>query len=193
MKIAAIILAGGEGRRIGGNKPLRLLGGRPLIDHAIAKAGQWTPQVAVVVRREAQLGDAKVRFALDEPGVEGPLAGLIAALRLGRDLHAAAVLTLPSDMPFLPYDLNDRLESAIGAAAAAIASSGGRLHPVCGLWRVRILREVPGYLLSGHRSLKGFAEAIGFSAVEWPSQPHDPFFNINSQEDLAAAERLLSG
>jgi molybdenum cofactor guanylyltransferase len=73
-----------------------------------------------------------------------------------------------------------------------VASSGGHLHPVCGLWRVSALDAVPAYLASGRRSLRGFAEAAGFTAVDWPIEPLDPFFNINTPEDLAAAERLLA-
>ena len=95
-------------------------------------------------------------------------------------------------MPFLPRDLLQRLRIAIGESASAIARSGGHLHPVCGLWRVSALNCVEPYLDTGKRSLKGFAEAIGFVAVEWASEPSDAFFNINDLADLEIAERLAA-
>lgn len=191
MRVAVVILAGGEGGRIGGRKPLRLLGGKRLIDRAEALAGQWSDIVAVAVRDPAQVGSTKSACIFDAEGIEGPLAGLAAALRLARDRGCEAVMTIPADTPFLPADLLQRLSQAIGSAAAAIASSGGKLHPVCGLWTVSALEGLPDYLESGRRSLTGFAERIGFHAVEWPTEPEDPFLNINSVEDLAGAERLL--
>ena len=191
MRIVAVILAGGAGSRIGGGKTSRRLGGRTLLDRASNQAGKWSDRVAVAVREPDQAKGTRLRIILDDSEIEGPLAGLAAGLRYARDEHAEAVLTLPADMPFLPADLGERLQDAIGGSAAAIACSGGRLHPVCGLWRTASLDQLADYVASGQRSLQGFAEAIGSVAVEWPTAPADPFFNINRAEDLAAAERLL--
>jgi molybdenum cofactor guanylyltransferase len=193
MKFETMILAGGEGRRIGGAKPLCMLAGRTLLDRAINQALVWGEQVSVAVRDPDQLQGAAVPMIEDVAHIEGPLGGLLAALRFARERGAEAALTIPADMPFLPADLPDRLSEDIGKAASAIASSGGHLHPVCGLWRVGSLKFASDYLASGKRSLKGFAEAAGFVEVEWPAQPIDPFFNINSAEDLATAELLLGG
>lgn len=191
MRIAVVILAGGEGIRVGGGKPLRLLGGKRLIDRAEELAGRWSEIVAVAVRDPAQVGRTRFACIFDEPGIEGPLAGLAAALRFASDSGCEAALTIPADMPFLPADLLQRLSQAIGRAGAAIAGSGGKLHPVCGLWKVSARDALPDYLASGRSSLRGFAEAIGSRQVEWPDEPEDPFLNINSAEDLARAERLL--
>lgn len=191
MNNAVVILAGGDGRRIGGDKPLRLLGGHRLIDHAAAQARQWSKQIAVSVRRDDQLGDVGFPILVDDPAIEGPVAGLVAGLRFGREAGAETMLTIPADMPFLPADLMDRLEDSLRSGGAALASSGGHIHPVCGLWTVSALERAPDYLRSGSRSLKNFAELVGFATVDWAVEPSDPFFNINSPDDLAAAERLL--
>jgi molybdopterin-guanine dinucleotide biosynthesis protein A len=98
------------------------------------------------------------------------------------------VLTIPCDMPFLPWDLPVRLTSD---AAATVAASGGRLHPICALWKAEARDALPAYLATGRRSLKGFAEAAGYEAVQWPTEPFDPFFNINDEADLARAEELV--
>jgi molybdenum cofactor guanylyltransferase len=189
MKIAAVLLAGGEGRRIGGAKPLRMFGDRRLIDHALDHARRWGDIVAVAVRGADQLEGIDVPLLVDDPALQGPLAGLVSALNFARVERCQAVLTLPCDMPFLPADLRARLATA--GAPAAIAASGGRCHPVCGLWRVTTLADLPMYAASGRRSLRGFAETTGFVAVEW-SGP-DPFFNINTSDDLQAAEARLGG
>lgn len=170
-----VILAGGEGRRMGGDKPQRLLGDITLLDRALARARSWSDDVLVAAREGGDIAD--------DPAIEGPLGGVAAALALGGD-----VLTIPCDMPFLPYDLPLRLQSE---AAATVAASAGRLHPVCALWKAAAGDALPAYLASGRRSLTGFAEAVGYLAVEWPVEPLDPFLNINDTADLARAETLL--
>jgi molybdopterin-guanine dinucleotide biosynthesis protein A len=170
--VKIVILAGGEGRRIGGGKPLRMLGGQTLLDRALAIARRWSDDVSIA--------DGKT----DVPGLEGPLGGVAAALGLGGD-----VLTIPCDMPFLPADLPERLGRQ--SEAAALAASGGRLHPVCALWRARAADGLAAYAATGRRSLHGFAEAVGYAPVVWSTGPIDPFFNINDEHDLAHAEALL--
>ena len=191
MKIAVVILAGGEGSRIGGNKPLRMLGGKSLLDRALDYAGGLSELSAVAVREAAQVGFGDFVTVQDDAMAEGPLGGLVSALHFGRREGVDAVLAIPADMPFLPPDLADRLSEAFHRSRVALASSGGHLHPVCGLWSVESLEALPDYLASGRRSLKGFAEAAGFVTVDWKADPVDPFFNINSERDLRQAERLL--
>lgn len=187
--IPTVILAGGEGSRIGGAKPLIRLAGERLIDRALRQAHHWSDTVAIAVRDASQVGEAGAALIMDEPAIEGPLGGLIAAMNYARERGRGCVLTIPADIPFLPGDLLQRLEVAIGANACALASSRGRLHPVCGLWRVSALEQVDSYLETGRRSLKGFAELVSCVAAEWQGGPDDPFFNINSAEDFAEAER----
>jgi molybdopterin-guanine dinucleotide biosynthesis protein A len=184
MTVAILILAGGEGQRIGGDKPLRLLAGRTLLERAIDRARGWSDEVAVAVRSAAQVGEPGVPILIDPPGLEGPIGGLASALRLGRE----RVLTIPCDMPFLPDDLLVRLAAALPNHQAALAASGGHVHPVCGLWRTDALARVRGYAASGRRSLIGFAERIGYAGVEWPD---GPFFNVNDPDELALAEARL--
>jgi len=170
-----VILAGGEGRRMGGGKPQRLLGGETLLDRALRTARGWSDEVLVAARKGGDIAD--------DPAIEGPLGGVAAALALGGD-----VLTIPCDMPFLPDDLPVRLRSD---AAATVASSGGRLHPVCALWKARARDGLSAYLATGRRSLTGFSEAVGCQAVEWPIDLLDYFFNINSLDDLKQAKGWL--
>jgi molybdopterin-guanine dinucleotide biosynthesis protein A len=186
--IASVILAGGAGKRIGGAKPLRRLGGERLIDRAVRQARGWSDAVAIAVREPSQVQPLDAGLVHDDPGVAGPLGGLIAGLRFARTEGRSLLLTIPADTPFLPADLLERLIEAIGGHGCALAASGGQLHPVCGLWRIAVLEQAD-YLSSGKRSLKGFAELAGYVAVEWPGGPSDPFLNINTAEDLVRAEK----
>jgi molybdenum cofactor guanylyltransferase len=191
LKIACVVLAGGQGARIGGDKPMRTLAGRSLLARALDHAARWSTDIAVAVRDAGQLAGHAATALADDPAIPGPAAGLVSALRFARKRGADAVLAIAADMPFLPGDLAERLGDRIGEAAAALASSGGQLHPVCGLWRTAVLDQAPDYFAAGRRSLKGLAATVGFVEVDWPVAAVDPFFNVNTMDELAEAERLL--
>lgn len=186
--LAVVVLAGGEGRRMGGDKPLRRLGGVRLIDRAVALACAWSPLVAVSVRDPAQAGGgAGAPLILDRPGLEGPLAGLAAGLAFAARSGAGRLLTLPCDMPSLPLDLAERLCRALAAPdRAALPACGERVHPVCGLWDCEAAGALAGYAESGRSSVYGFARHVGARIVDWPPDSAAAFANVNSPEDLAA-------
>jgi molybdopterin-guanine dinucleotide biosynthesis protein A len=186
LRLAVVVLAGGEGRRMAGAKPDRILGGRSLLDRALERARAWSPGVGLSVRSAAQAAaPAGVALLLDDPGVPGPLAGIASALRFAAERGAEAVLTLPCDAPFLPDDLPERLAAALApGVGVALARSGGRLHPVCALWRAGLEDQLRAYAATGRGALMGLADAVGWTAVDWPADPVDPFFNVNTPQDL---------
>ena len=192
-----VVLAGGEGRRIGGAKASRMLGGRTLLERALERAAEWSGEVAVALRDRGQASTpAGVDLLTDDPAIPGPLAGVASALRFAAVRGAKTVLTLPCDAPFLPDDLVERLSEALTPdAGVALARSGGQLHPTCALWRAgeKPLAALAAYASTGRGALMGLADAVGFVAVDWPAEPLDPFFNVNTAEDLARAEALLEG
>ena len=190
--VAVVILAGGEGRRIGGDKPLLELAGERLIDRALRNARRWSAPIAVAARDSSQVEPITVPVIADQRDIEGPVAGLLSALRFTAELRCRHVLTIPADMPFLPADMFGRLRKQIGDLGCAMASSNGHVHPVCALWRASALDRAGEYLASSRRSLRGFAELVGYVPVDWPAEPFDPFFNINTAEDLAEAERRVA-
>ena len=187
-----VLLAGGEGRRMGGAKPLRLLDGRPLLDHGLRIARAQGPgPLAVAVRTPGQVGGrSDVPLLLDPIDCVGPLAGLASALAFAEACGAGQVLTLPCDAPRLPLDLGARLAGALAPGdQVAMAFSRGRLHPTCALWRVSAREVLDAYRIAGGRSLKGLAQSAGVSVVDWGEPDPDPFVNLNTLEDLAAAEK----
>ncbi|WP_137178227.1 molybdenum cofactor guanylyltransferase MobA [Roseomonas sp. AR75] len=193
-----VVLAGGLARRMGGgDKPLRRIGGRPILDHLLDRL---RPQVPALVLNAN--GDP-ARFAAHGlpviadtlPNHPGPLAGILAALE-----HAAAVhpdlpwvVSVTGDAPFIPGDLVARLHAAREDAGVplACASSAGRTHPPIGLWPVALRAELRAALLAGERKIDRWTARHGCAEAAWPAAPHDPFFNANAPEDLAEAEIIL--
>jgi molybdopterin-guanine dinucleotide biosynthesis protein A len=100
------------------------------------------------------------------------------------------IVTVPGDSPFIPRDLVQRLQAARGSARMACAASGGRTHPVAALWPVELRHELRAALEGGLRKVGAFTADA--AVAEWPADPVDPFFNVNTPEDLVAAERLAA-
>ena len=195
-----VVLAGGLARRMGGgDKPMRRIGGDTILDHVVRRLA---PQCDALVLNAN--GDP-ARFAgFDLPVVAdtledypGPLAGVLAGL----DWAAANrpdlqwVVSVAGDCPFLPGDLVDRLQRERMAqdAELAVASSGDRTHPVIGLWKVALRDELRHALVEeGMRKIDRWTARYRLATVSWPTEPVDPFFNANTVEDLAEAERLAA-
>jgi molybdopterin-guanine dinucleotide biosynthesis protein A len=194
----AVVLAGGLARRMGGgDKALRTIGGRPLLDHLLERLAPQVPAVILNANgdpeRFAAYGLPVVADGL--PDHPGPLAGILAALD-----HAAAahpgwpwVASVTGDAPFVPHDLVRRLHDARIAAAVplACARSGGQVHPPIGLWPVALRHELHAALLAGERKIDRWTARFGCAHADWPALPFDPFFNANAPDDLAEAERIL--
>ena len=194
-----LILDGGLARRMGGaDKGLLALAGRPLLAHVV---GRLRPQCGALAinangdpARFAPFGLPVV--ADDPPDSSGPLAGVLAGLDFcaRRAPGMTHVATLPADAPFAPKDVVARLHEARRAsgAAIAVAASGGRVHHVAALWPVALAAELRRALVDeGLRKVENFAARFSVAVVEWSSEPIDPFFNVNTAEDLARAEALL--
>lgn len=196
----AVLLAGGLARRMGGgDKPMRTIGGRTILERVIARLAPQCDGMILNANgdpaRFAAFGLAVV--ADDVPGFPGPLAGILAAL----DWTAANrpgiewVLSAAGDCPFLPRDLVTRLHQSRARehAQLAVAASGGQTHPVIGLWRVD-LRDALRQALVGEdlRKIDRWTARYKLATVSWPLEPLDPFFNANTVDDIAEAERLAA-
>ena len=201
MNIVGLLLAGGQSRRMGGgDKALRPLGGRPLLDHVIERL---RPQVAALVLNAN--GDP-ARFAgFSLPVVPdsvadfaGPLAGVLAGL----DWAAAnrpdceLVVSVPTDAPFLPRDLVARLVAGMQAAGAelACAASGGQPHPVVGLWPLPLRKALRHAVVAEEiRKVDTWTGRYRISRVPFVEETAgvDPFFNANRPDDFERAAALL--
>jgi molybdopterin-guanine dinucleotide biosynthesis protein A len=191
--LAVVVLAGGQGRRMGGGKPLRRFAGQTLIARALASARGWSPLVAVAVKAAEQVGEAvDAPLLLDWPEVDGPLSGLAAALAFAASAGARSVMTLPCDMPFAPAGLAGRLRRALSRPVrACVPTSDGRLHPACAVWSTDCLESLEAYVATGGRSLKGFAAFVGGVEVACDDWREALSANVNTPADLTRLEHSL--
>jgi molybdopterin-guanine dinucleotide biosynthesis protein A len=200
LTVPGVILAGGLSRRMGGgDKCLAPLAGRAILAHIIERV---RPQVSILAINAngdpSRFADFDLPVIADESAdFAGPLAGILAALDWAADQARPIqhVLTVPGDTPFLPHDLVARLVAGLAKGAElALAASGGRSHPVIGLWplasRDALRRAIHG---EGLRKVETWASRFATAAVEFESKAGDPFLNINTPEELAEAERRLAG
>jgi molybdenum cofactor guanylyltransferase len=196
--VVGVLLAGGLARRMGGgDKPLMTLGDKPLLDRIIERA---RPQVdALIINANGN----PARFApyglpvVADPvaGFAGPLAGVLAGMEWTRANRPDCLLTatFAADTPFFPRDVVANLLEVLEAGAdIACAHSGGRNHPVFGLWPTALANDLRASLVEdGVRKVDVFTGKYRLRAVEFADHPFDPFFNVNRPEDLARAEEIL--
>jgi molybdopterin-guanine dinucleotide biosynthesis protein A len=193
-----VLLAGGLARRMGGgDKPMRQIGGHTILERVIARL---QPQCDGLILNAN--GDPARFAAFGLPVIAdsvadfpGPLAGILAALdwAAANRPDVAFILSAAADCPFLPRDLVSRLHRARAEEKAelAVAASGGRSHPVIGLWNVALREELRHALVVEEiRKIDRWTARYKLATVEWPTAPLDPFFNANTMDDIAEAERL---
>jgi molybdenum cofactor guanylyltransferase len=195
MKIIGAIIAGGKSARMGGDEKAFLkLAGKGILDLVI---GRFEPQVDQLVINAN--GDAArfSEFGLDVvpdvlTNLTTPLAGLHASLQFTASHGADILISCPSDTPFLPIDLSTRLIEAAQSSGAAIACSGKQQHYIVGAWKIGLLDDLEKSILNDDLfRVKDWAKRVSAAFVEWPMIPHDPFFNVNTRDDLRAAELIV--
>ena len=184
--VSGVVLAGGQGRRMGGvDKGLQPLRGKPMAQWALERLASQVDEILINCNQNL---DAYARFGYrlvpDEiGGFAGPLAGLHASLK------AAAhplVVTVPCDSPFLPSDLVCRLKGKLGDNALAVAKTGDQPHPVFSLVRKDVLGNLEAFLRSGGRKIDAWYASLATVEVSFDDEA-DAFRNINTLEELGKA------
>ena len=185
--VTGIVLAGGQGRRMGGvDKGLQLLRGKPMVAWVLERLAPQVGEILVNANQNleayARLGHRVVPDAIG--GFAGPLAGLHAGLSAAA--HPLAV-TVPCDSPFLPLDLVARLRDALGANDLAVAKTGDEPHPVFSLVRCAVLAHLSDFLAGGGRKIDAWYAKLKTVEVLFDDQP-DAFSNVNTEDELKAFE-----
>jgi molybdopterin-guanine dinucleotide biosynthesis protein A len=195
-----LVLAGGLARRMGGgDKPRTMIGGESILARVIGRlAPQCTRLILNANGDPARFADTGLPVVADDvPDFAGPLAGVLAGLdwAAANAPSVVYVASVPGDCPFLPRDLIARLHRARAEAGQplACARSGEWRHPVVGLWPVTLRADLRRAVTEeGLRKIEVWTTRHGVALADWPAEPVDPFFNVNTPEDAAAAERLAA-
>jgi molybdenum cofactor guanylyltransferase len=194
-----VILAGGRATRMGGgDKGLKEIGGRRLMDHVIDRLAPQCAGLAINANDDPTrlLGFGLPVLADSLPDHPGPLAGVLAGLDWAASHGASAIVTAAADTPFFPRDFATRLATHAGPTGLCLAGSPdetGKLqrHPTFGLWPVALRDDLRAALVSGLRKIVLWTDSHQAGLAPFDSVPFDPFFNVNTPEDIVAAEALM--
>ena len=183
----------------GGDKARITIGGRTILERVLARL---TPQCARLIVNAngdpARFADTRLPVIADDvPDFAGPLAGILAGLdwAAANAPDVADIVSVPGDCPFLPADLVARLEAARRAEGKplACARSGDWRHPVVALWPVALRADLRrAVAIEDLHKIEIWTARHGVAIAVWPDRPVDPFFNVNTPEDVAAAERIAA-
>lgn len=197
-QVVGVLLAGGKSRRMGGgDKALRCLAGRPILEHVLERV---RPQVGQLIlnangnpERFENYGLPVVEDVVD--GQPGPLAGILTGMVWAQKNAPDAqwIVTVATDAPFVPTNLVTQLGKARerDKADLACASSGGRHHPVIGLWPVALAGALRAAIeTDGIRKVDRWTAQYRLAVIHYSDRPVDPFFNVNRPEDIKEAETL---
>jgi molybdopterin-guanine dinucleotide biosynthesis protein A len=196
-----VILAGGQARRMGGgDKGLLQLGGQSLLTRVIERLGPQVDGLAINANGDPSRFDPYGLPVIGDniPGFAGPLAGVLAGLDWAADQGADYIVTAAADTPFFPCDLVPRLlltaqdmSAPLALAASQDAERGVQRHPTFGLWPVTLRDDLRQALMGGLRKVVLWTDKHAGRTTIFPSAVPDPFFNVNTPEDHAQAERYL--
>jgi molybdenum cofactor guanylyltransferase len=203
-RIPGVILAGGLARRMGGgDKGLRELGGKPLMVHVMERLSMQASPLAINANGDAsRFASFNLPIIPDRtPGTPGPLAGILSGLRWAAEASPEArfIMTAACDTPFFPKDLVTSLLGAAGDTypAIALAKSNGRVHNIFGIWPLTLANDLEESLMRGARKVSDWASLHPLFFAEFPQigvgpESLDPFFNVNTPEELTQAAAFLT-
>lgn len=200
-ELTGMVLAGGEGRRMGGrDKGLEPFAGLPLVAHLVKRLEGQVAELLVNANRNADayrlfadrvIADLVMEGA--EGGFKGPLMGIYSGLRAAK---TPWLLVVPCDSPALPNDLVARMVAGIASANGehdiAVAFDGERLHPVVALLRASLADDLAATLAEGERKIDRWYARHGWCKVDMSDCP-DAFANLNTEEEKQRLESVFIG
>ncbi|MBE7638550.1 molybdenum cofactor guanylyltransferase MobA [Sneathiella sp. P13V-1] len=190
--LPCVLLAGGQSRRMGGGHKYEVqIGGKRLLDRILDRLEPQVGDIVINANDKVDTDRYPVIKDLNE-GFLGPLAGVLSGLRYfeAQGTEASHMLVCPCDIPFVPKTLVKRLrgEGELADDEIVMAYSNERIHPVISLWPFAIADALEQALvIEDLRKIRVFANRYVLKEVHWPEEEGDPFFNVNTKEDLALA------
>ncbi len=195
-----LVLAGGLARRMGGGDKARIeIGGVSILDRVLATLSAQCTGIVINANGDPErFADTGCPVIPDNvPDYPGPLAGILAGLDwlAAQDNGVEWIVSVPGDCPFLPDDLVEKLHIARRRKGTGVplacARSGKWRHPVVGLWPLALRADLRKALVQeGLRKIEVWTGRYGLAIADWPADPIDPFFNVNTPEDADRATRI---
>jgi molybdenum cofactor guanylyltransferase len=192
------VLAGGLARRMGGGDKARIaIGGVTILQRVLTCLAPQCIRLVINANGDpARFADTQLPVIADSvPDFAGPLAGILAGLDWAalQMPQCQWLVSVPGDCPFLPNDLVARLHAARAGASLACARSGQWRHPVIGLWSLALREDLRRAVVAeGLRKIEIWTARHGVAVADWPVEPVDPFFNVNTPDDAAQAQVMAT-
>lgn len=195
-KILLAIMIGGQSRRMGGEtKSFINFNNKNIFDRILERL---KPQIKKIIVNcnsiEFQLEKYQFPIIKDiKKGYLGPLAGIHSAMTWikNNEPEIEWLITIPGDTPFIPFDLISKFKDKISKETKIIlAQSDKKTHPIIGAWHISLLNNLDSELNRGVRKILSWVELHNFDLINYKIESHDPFFNINTKEDLAIAANI---
>ena len=196
--ILAVILAGGKSKRFGEDKNLVKLGSLSLIEHVIQKVKEKFKKILIIANNDLKIEKSSDIEVIPDliKGNLGPLIGILTAMKWAKKSNSNYkwIATFPSDTPFFDISIIEKYEKKIieDDSLLYFVTSSEKRHNIFGLWSVDLIDQLEKDLENGLRKVEKWANNIGVIAINMEFEKVDPFFNINTKEDLEKAKQILN-
>ena len=195
--ILGAILAGGQSKRMGKDKLFLELNNKKLIEHTIVKVKKYLKKVIIITNQDNEFFSKNNLTAVKDciEGQLGPLVGILTAMKWAKENFSKCswIATFPCDTPFFPESIIKSFieESKKKESLILCASSHGRKHNIFGLWSLDLYDKLKDDLINKKvRKVQDWTEKNKIKNLEFTYKDYDPFFNINTEEDLEFAKKL---
>ena len=196
--ILAVVLAGGKSKRFGQDKNCVKLGSRTLLEHVILKIVDKFKEILIVSSNSLEIEEIKKITVIPDCFDDlGPLAGVLSSMKWIKKNNKPYkwIATFPSDTPFFDISIIDEYKTRIEQSESSLyfVKSNEKRHNIFGLWPIDLMEKLEeDLIINNYRKVEEWANKVGVSTIDIKIKNYDPFFNINTKEDLEVAQSILN-
>ncbi len=196
-KILPVVLAGGKSKRFGKDKSQAKLGGKILIDYILSELVSEFKEVLIVANDPIKhLSSNKIIKIQDFKKNLGPLGGIFSSMKWAKDNNRSYewIVSFPSDTPFFKMNILNDFFLKVNEKESELffMNSNKKRHNIFGLWSIDLVDQLEKDLENGSRKVENWANNIGVKTINMSFEKNDPFFNINTKEDLDKAKHIIN-
>ena len=196
--ILAVVLAGGKSKRFGQDKNCVKLGSRTLLEHVLLKIVDKFKEILIVSSNSLEIEEIKKITVIPDCFDDlGPLAGVLSSMKWIKKNNKPYkwIATFPSDTPFFDISIIDEYKTRIEQSESSLyfVKSNEKRHNIFGLWSIDLMEKLEeDLIINNYRKVEEWANKVGVSTIDIKIKNYDPFFNINTKEDLEVAQTILN-